>query len=163
MKILREIFLSLFKHGIKKLIIINGHDGNIPAIDAATREFRTEKPEMKIAVLESWWVTAGELVPEGTFEVWNGLGHGGEGETSIMLAIAPDLVELDKAKGIVPNLPEYIEIKWLFNELSPFAVTGDPTRATMEKGRLMNEVLVNHLVDFIEKMDQIGWDIKDLN
>jgi len=159
MRVLREVLASLLNHGIKKLLIVNGHDGNIPAIEAATREFRTEHPEMRIAVLEAWWVTAGELLPEGTFEVWDGLGHGGEGETSMMLAVAPELVEMEKARGVVPDLPAHVQVKWRFDELTPYAVTGDPTKATPEKGRLMRDALVDLLVDFIEEMDGKDWDI----
>jgi len=159
MRVLREVFSSLLAHGIDKLIIINGHDGNIPAIEASTREFRTEHPEMRIAVLEAWWVTAGELVPEGTFEVWGGLGHGGEGETSMMLAVAPELVEMERARGVVPNLPAHVQVKWRFDELTPYAVTGDPTKATVEKGRLMRDALVDLLVDFVKEMDGKDWDI----
>lgn len=159
MRVLREVYASLLGHGIKKLLIVNGHDGNISAIEASTREFRTQYPEMKIAVLESWWVTAGELVPEGTFEVWDGLGHGGEGETSIMLAVAPELVEMERAKGIVPDLPAHVQVKWRFDELTPYAVTGDPTKATPGKGRLMRDALVDIMVDFIEEMDGKDWEI----
>jgi len=159
MRVLREVLASLLNHGIKKLLIVNGHDGNIPAIEAATREFRMEHPEMRIAVLEAWWVTAGELLPEGTFEVWDGLGHGGEGETSMMLAVAPELVEMEKARGVVPDLPAHVQVKWRFDELTPYAVTGDPTKATPEKGRLMRDALVDLLVDFIEEMDGKDWDI----
>ena len=157
--VLKDVLGSLMKHNITKLLIVNGHDGNIPAIEAATREFRTEHPEMRIAVLEAWWVTAGELVPEGTFEVWDGLGHAGEGETSIMLAVAPELVEMEKARGVVPDLPAHVEVKWMFDELTPYAVTGDPTKATVEKGKLMRDALVDLLVDFIEEMDGKDWDI----
>jgi creatinine amidohydrolase len=159
MRVLREVFSSLLGHRITKLLIVNGHDGNIPAIEAATREFRVEHPEMRIAVLEAWWVTAGELVPEGTFEVWGGLGHGGEGETSIMLAVAPELVAMERARGVVPDLPVHVQVKWTFDELTPYAVTGDPTKATVEKGRLMRDALVDLLVDFVEEMDGKGWDI----
>ena len=159
MRVLREILASLLNHGIKKLLIVNGHDGNIPAIEAATREFRTEHPEMRIAVLEAWWVTAGELLPEGTFEVWDGLGHGGEGETSMMLAVAPELVEMERARGVVPDLPAHVQVKWRFDEVTPYAVSGDPTKATPEKGRLMRDALVDLLVDFIEEMDGRDWEI----
>ncbi len=159
MRVLREIIASLLDHGITKLLIVNGHDGNIPAIEAATREFRTEHPEMRIAVLEAWWVTAGELVPEGTFEVWEGLGHGGEGETSMMLAVAPELVDMERARGVVPDLPVHVQVKWRFDELTPYAVTGDPTKATAEKGMLMRDALVDLLVGFVEEMDGKDWDI----
>ena len=162
MRILNEVFNSLNRHGLKRLLIINGHDGNIPAIQASTNEYRALHPEFKIAVLESWWITAGQLLPKGTFEVWNGLGHGGEGETSMMLFIDPKLVDMEKAKGVVPILPEHVEYKWTFDELTPFGATGDPSKANVEKGKLMNEALVNLLVKFVEDMDEKGWSLSKI-
>jgi creatinine amidohydrolase len=159
MHVLHEVFDSLLKHGIKRLLIVNGHDGNIPAIEAATNEYRTQYPEFKIMVLSAWWVTAGELVPEGTFEVWNGLGHAGEGETSMMLRVDPSLVDMSRAQGVVPDLPEHVEWKWRFNEITPYGVTGDPTKATPEKGRLMNDALVDLLVDHVNMLDVKNWEI----
>ncbi len=159
MHVLFEVFDSLCKHGINRLLVVNGHDGNIPAIEASTNEYRTQHPEFKIAVLSAWWVTAGKLVPEGTFEVWNGLGHAGEGETSMMLRVDPSLVDMNRAMGVVPDLPEHVDWKWLFNEIAPYGVTGDPTKATLEKGRLMNDALVNLLVDLVEKLDEKDWEL----
>jgi len=157
MSVLQDIFFSLNRHGINHLLIINGHDGNISPIDSASREFRESHPEMRIAVLEAWWETAGELLPEDTFEVWSGLGHAGEGETSINLAINPELVDMSRARGVVPDLPENVKIKWRFEELTPYGVTGDPTKATKEKGRLMRDVLLEALVNFVNEMDRIDW------
>jgi len=158
MHVLRDVFNSLRKHGLNRLLIVNGHDGNIPAIDAATREYRTTHPEFKVAVLEAWWVAAGQLVPKDTFEVWGGLGHGGEGETSMMFRVDPGLVDMTRARGVVPDLPSYVEVKWTFDEITPYGATGDPSKATPEKGRLMNDALVRLLVDFIEKMDERDWE-----
>lgn len=155
--VLIDVFESLLKHGLKRLLIINGHDGNIPAIESAAREFRVEHPEMKIAVLEAWWQTAGEILPENTFEVWGGLGHAGEGETSIMLNIAPELVDMNEARGVVPDLPLHVQVTWTFDELTPYGVTGDPTKATKEKGLKMKEALVNLLVSFIREMEEKDW------
>jgi creatinine amidohydrolase len=155
--ILSEIFDSLRKHGIMRLLIVNGHDGNIPAVEAATNEYRTEHPDFKIAVLLAWWVTAGELVPEGTFEVWGGLGHGGEGETSMMLHVDPALVDLPRAHGVVPDLPTGIQWKWLFHEITPHGATGDPTKATPEKGEKMNDALIDLLVQAVEELDEKDW------
>ena len=160
MHVLKEVFESLKKHGVTRLLIINGHDGNIPAIDAATREYRTLHPEFKIAVLEAWWVAASQLVPEGTFEVWGGLGHAGEGETSMMLRVDPGLVDMDRARGVVPDLPPHVEVKWIFDELTPYGATGDPTKATRRKGELMHNALVGLLVDFITEMDENSWEIR---
>ncbi|UCE44517.1 MAG: creatininase family protein [Candidatus Bathyarchaeota archaeon] len=156
-KVLKEVFASLLKHGIRKLLIINGHDGNIAPIEVATREFKSEHPEVRLCVLEAWWTTAKELLPKGTFEVWEGLGHAGEGETSIMLATNSELVSMKHAKGAVPDLPSHIQIKWTFEELTPYGATGDPSRATKEKGEKMMKVLVNHIVSFIKEMDKKDW------
>ena len=158
MHLLRDVYESLRRHGLNRLLIINGHDGNIPAIDASTREYRVAHPEFKIAVLEAWWVAAGKLIPEGTFEVWDGLGHGGEGETSMMMRVDSALVDMSRAKGVVPDLPSYVEVKWTFDELTPYGATGDPSKATAEKGRLMNDALINLLVDFVKKMDERDWE-----
>jgi creatinine amidohydrolase len=159
MHILKDIYKSLDRHNIKRLLIINGHDGNIPAIQAATNEYRTNNPEFKIAVLEAWWETASKLLPKNTFEVWEGLGHGGEGETSIMLHIKPELVNMDEAKGVVPKLPEAIQYKWIFTEITPYGATGDPTKASPHKGKLMNEALLRTLLNFITKMEECNWEI----
>lgn len=154
---LHEIFDSLRKQGLMRLIIVNGHDGNIPAVEAATNEYRAEHPDFKIIVLPAWWVTAGELVPEGTFEVWGGLGHGGEGETSMMLQVDPGLVDMPRARGVVPDLPNDVQWKWLFHEITPHGATGDPTKASREKGKKMNDALVDVLVKTIEELDETDW------
>lgn len=156
-KVLKDVFASLLKHGIRKLLIINGHDGNIAPIEVATREFKVEHPEMNLCVLETWWITAEELLPKGTFEVWDGLGHAGEGETSIMLAMNPELVDMKHAKGVVPELPSHVQIKWTFEELTPYGATGDPSKATREKGEKMMKALIDHVVSFIKEMDEKGW------
>jgi len=157
--VVTEIIDSIHSHGINRLLVINGHDGNIAPIEVATREYRVAHPDMKIAVLDAWWVTAGKLLPKGTFEAWDGLGHGGEGETSMMLRIAPSNVNMSKARGIIPSLPEEVKYQWLFDEITPYGVTGDPTKATSEKGILMWNALVDHLVSFVNMMDEEGWEV----
>lgn len=155
--VLKDILRSVIKNGIKKIFIMNGHDGNIAPIEIATRSIKVECPGVKIASLDAWWVTAGKLLPPDTFEVWDGLGHAGEGETSIGLALFPELMEMQHARGVVPNLPDNVEIKWNFAELTNTGATGDPTRATAEKGRKMVDVLLKAIVDFIKDMDARDW------
>jgi creatinine amidohydrolase len=160
MRVLTEVYESLRKHGINRLLVINGHDGNIPAIEAASNEYRTAHSEFKIAVLDTWWVTAGELLPPGTFKVWDGLGHGGEGETSMMLHVNPSIVDMRYARGVVPDLPSHVKVMWTFDELTPYGVTGAPEEASAEKGKMMSDALVEHLVGFIAWMDERNWEIK---
>lgn len=117
-------------------------------------------PEVKIASLDAWWVTAGQLLTKETLKYGEVLDMRGEGETSISLWMFGELVEMEYAKGVVPSLPPYIDIKWDFAELTNCGATGDPTKATPEKGKRMEEVLINVIVDFIKKMDENEWNYK---
>ncbi len=152
-----EILESLVHWGIEKVLIINGHDGNIAPIEVATRDLKLEYPEMGLAVLDAWWMTAESLLPEDTFEVWNGLGHGGEGETSIGLAMFPDLCDMSRAKGMIPEMDPHVKLIWNFEDLTDYGASGAPEKATPEKGRKMKQVLVDYLVDFVNRMDAQGW------
>lgn len=156
-EVLKDILTSVVKNGITKIFIMNGHDGNIAPIELASRAVKMMYPEVKIASLDAWWVAAGKLLPQDTFEVWDGLGHAGEGETSIALSMFGELVDMNHAQGVVPNLPANIDIKWNFAELTDCGATGDPTKATAEKGTKMEEVLVDLIVNFLQKMDECGW------
>jgi creatinine amidohydrolase len=156
--LLKDVLEGIIQHGFKKIIIFNGHDGNISPIEIAARHTKVLHPEVVIAAQNAWWATAGKLLPPDTFEVWNGLGHAGEGETSMVLALHPELVDMEYAIGRVPtDLSDDLDIKWLFKELTPTGASGDPTKGTREKGEKMKEVLVKTVVDFIKKMDAVDW------
>jgi creatinine amidohydrolase len=156
--LLKDILLSLWREGIHRVFIFNGHDGNSAPIEIATRTVKVDHPEMKIAVQDAWWVTAGQLLPPDTFEVWNGLGHAGEGETSICLELFPHLVSMEYAKGVVPNLPPNADLKWKFNELTDVGASGDPTKGTRAKGAAMRKVLVDAVTEYIRYLDGINWE-----
>lgn len=156
-RVYREVMDSLIYWGIKKILVINGHDGNIPPIEVAARDIKIKYPDIGLAVLDAWWVTAGNLLPEDTFEVWDGLGHGGEGETSIALAMFPELCDMDWARGMIPDMDPNIKLIWNFEELTDYGATGAPQKATAEKGQKMKKVLIDYLVDFVKRMDTQGW------
>lgn len=155
--VIKEVLREVIRNGIKKIIIMNGHDGNIAAIESAARSIKVEHPEVVIASLNDWWVAAGKMVPANTFDVWNGLGHAGEGETSLGLALFPELMQMEHAKGVIPKLPEHVDIKWLFNELTNTGATGDPSVGTVEKGKTLEKAVVDVLVKFITHMDSNDW------
>lgn len=155
--IFREILESLIHWGINKVFIVNGHDGNIAAIEIAARQVKVKHPSFRLAVLDAWWVTTGDLLPADTFEAHNGLGHGGEAETSIGLAMFPELCDMGNAKGMVPDVDDNLKLIWNFDELTDLGATGSPELATKEKGEKMKTVLVDYIVDFINRMDSQDW------
>jgi len=156
-RVIKDMFETLIYWGIKKFLVVNGHDGNIPSIEMAARDIKLKYPDMGLAVLDAWWVTAGNLLPPDTFEVWNGLGHGGEGETSIALALFPDLCDLSRARGMIPDMDPNVKLMWNFEELTDYGASGAPEKGTAEKGLKMKKVLVDYLVDFIQRMDRQNW------
>lgn len=156
-KVIKEMLESAIHWGINKVLIINGHDGNIAAIEIAARQIKLEHPDFNLAVLDAWWVTAGNLLPDDTFEVWNGLGHGGEGETSIGLAMFPDLCDMSRASGMIPEMDGNVKLIWNFSELTDLGASGAPEKATAEKGHKMKDILVDYIVNFINRMDSQGW------
>jgi len=156
-RVIREVLESLAYWGIMKALIINGHDGNIPCIEAAARDVKLKHPDMGIAILDAWWNSIGDLLPKGTFEVWNGLGHGGEGEASISLAVVPHLCDMSQAKGQIPKMDKVVKLVWNFQELTDYGASGAPEKATREKGEMMKKALVDYLVKFVKQMDEQGW------
>ena len=160
-QVIYDYIESTIRNGINHIFLMNGHDGNIAPMEIASRKIKEKYPEAKIATLPAWWITAGDLLPADTFEVWGGSGHAGEGESSIAYYLYPQWCEPELAKGYIPdNLPENIEIKWDFAELTGSAATGDPTKATAEKGEKMTNVLVDCVTKALEQLDACGWDYR---
>ena len=157
-RVLYDVIASVLRNGIKRIIIINGHDGNIAPIEIASRQIKEKYQDARIIALPQWWVTAGELLPKDTFEVWDGLGHAGEGEPSIMYYYYPQWCEPELAKSVVPdNLPPYVDVKWDFAEITDTGQTGDATKASAEKGKKMHDVLVKCLIDAIDYLNERDW------
>ena len=155
--IISDLLSSLIQNKIRRVLIINGHDGNIGPIEIAARSIKNNHPEMTIACLESWWILVGQLKKD-LFEVWSGLGHGGEAETSAILAVRPDLVNTESAPNeVIPKLPENIRIFWKFDELTSTGATGAPQRASIEKGNEILQMLEDLLLSFIKEMELSDW------
>lgn len=83
---------------------------------------------MVFAFLPAWWSVIGSRLGDGFFAEWNGLGHGGEGDTSITMAVRPDLCDLGKAMRQMPvdsiRIGERVQIMWDIAEVSATGATG---------------------------------------
>ena len=155
-----DIFTSLIENVIRRIVILNGHAGNIPALEIAARKVKDRFPDATLVYLPAWWNITGARMAD-DFEVWNGLGHGGEGETSIMMAVRPDLVDLTRAKSQVPHdviaLSDFATVVWDIGEITATGATGDPTKASQEKGEKMLRCVEDYLVGLIEELERRGW------
>jgi creatinine amidohydrolase len=138
-----EIGESVARAGIKKLVIINSHGGNLTIIDLAARQLRVR--HNMLAVHASWGRFG---YPDGLFslsERTHGI-HGGDIETSIMLAIYPDLVRRERVADFRPSTyameRDYRWLRadfpagfgWMTQDLHASGAVGDAALATVEKG-----------------------------
>lgn len=157
--VLREVMESVVNMGIHQIFVMNGHDGNIPAIEMAARLVKHKFKDIHIGVLLSWWNLSNTPLAK-QFEVWGGLGHAGEGETSAMLATRPDLCDMANARGRVPSFPYeeqgFISTIWEFGELTEFGASGDPSKASVEKGERIVEYVSGQIVKYFRDLDASG-------
>lgn len=115
------------------VVFVNGHGGNVTAMQRATEVFDIERRRVLV-----WWP-----------HVSGGDPHAGHTETSIMLALAPEAVRLDAARpGPVPTLDALVREG--VRPLSPTGVLGDPTDADGETGRRILDDLADQLATAVE-------------
>ena len=155
--IIENLLESIYNNGVHKILIINGHDGNIAPIEIASRNTKERYPNITIACLEAWWELIGKISPA-TFNIWDGLGHGGEAETSAIMTIRPDLVNKNNIpEDTIPNLPKHIRIFWTMDELTQTGATGSPNNASVNKGEVICRILEDMLTSFLLDMEKKRW------
>jgi creatinine amidohydrolase len=143
--------------------MVNGHDGNIAPMEEAARYIKHETGVTVGALLDCWYTSA-RLLPKDTFRDPGGLGHGGEGETSLNLAINRDLVKLDNIR--TTRVYEAIElrewpgpsIRMFYNlgDYSPVGFCGNALFGTAEKGEAMLEACVDLISKYFVEVDHGG-------
>jgi len=163
-ELLRDIAAGIKRAGLKKLVFINGHGGNPQVLDMMARDLREEfgltvfplHPGMRFGM------------PEGIrIEKERGMGiHGGEVETSMMLAAAPELVHMEYAQPSIPTLLDNarlltlegnIAFGWLSEDIAASGVMGDPTGATVEKGEKALDSISTQLAAVLAEI--VGFDL----
>lgn len=157
-----EIGESLHRAGIRKMIIINSHGGNAALIDIVAVELRVR---FDMLVVATRWTKFGE--PEGLFtehEKSYGI-HGGDIETSLMLALRSDLVDMDKAKNFHSSqldfMDEFTHLRahgpfsfgWKAQDLNVEGTVGDASIATAAKG---DKLIAHQTAGFVALCDDIN-------
>jgi creatinine amidohydrolase len=134
--VLRCVVRSLVADGFRKLLIVNGHGGNIDPLAVSSRELAVE---FGIPVVVTTWPN---LAPKAIGEILTtqpGIQHACEGETALWLALDAAQVRQDKVAETIsnppPNPPPGFVRFFSFEERAPrTGVRGDPRAATAEKG-----------------------------
>jgi creatinine amidohydrolase len=160
---LESIVRSLRAIGFARLLIVNGHGGNIDPLAVASRELAVAY-DMPIVATTPWFLAREKLAP--IFEVDTGAKHACEGETSMMMAIAGDIVKKDKLDEAMQQAPAPVHPPagfsrfYSFSERAPVTGTwGDPRSATPEKGARFLAVQAEALAEAIR--DKTLWSRPD--
>lgn len=151
---LRDVIREFARHGVRRICLVNGHFENswfiVEGIDLGLRELRWAGiNDMKIVVLSYWdfvdQPTIARLYPEG-FTGWD-LEHGGVLETSLMLALYPELVHLERAIDHPPAAFPPYDVYPPRPDWTPASGTlSSPKQSSREKGEILLEVCVSAIV-----------------
>ena len=147
--------------GVRRMLLLNAHGGNSPVMALVVQELRLRA--RMLAVATSWTRFGHPAGVVGVEEQAFGI-HGGAVETSVMLALAPDTVRMDRARAH-PNLQRDLAERfrflraygphgfgWKMQDLSPSGVAGDAAAATAEKGEALLEAAVEGLATLVREM-----------
>ncbi len=156
-----EVAESLVRHGVTRIAVLNTGVSTEAPLQLVSRHMReAHRVKMAVADIRSLGRSADPLLEQSSG------GHADERETSLMMAIAPETVRLDRTPAeavadadaspppsnpfhwpvtLRPDVPE--DDPFGARDLSPSGATGAPALATREKGRAIFEAMVGDLVD----------------
>ncbi len=144
----KEVCLSLNYYGVRKIVIVNGHGGNRCALMEMARELREKGVFVSIF---QWWSVVNKLLPN-LFELEE-RGHAAAEETSVNLALHPQIVDMNKAVDEEPRKhsvqTEGMTLPLDTVDYTSSGVFGKSTTASAEKGKKVFEAAVNELVKHV--------------
>ncbi|SEB25742.1 creatinine amidohydrolase [Variovorax sp. YR216] len=148
--------------GVRKMVIFNSHGGQGMVGDIVARDLRVKHNMLVVATNTYSFGT-----PAGMFsaaETQHGI-HGGDKETSVVLALRPDLVDMDKARNFRSSAETLVsetrhlsinaraKLGWQIQDLNPEGACGDASMATAEKGEAVIAHVAQHFIEMLRDLD----------
>ena len=149
---IRDVCLSLKEHGVRKIVIVNGHGGNLASLLEVAREL---KHIGMLVVIFQWW----NIEELSEYFKPEEIGHAAAMETSLVAFLYPELVDLSRAcnetpRKILEGLPVYYP--WDTKEYTDSGVFGVSTTASSERGKIVFELAVKKLIEIIKTLKKIN-------
>lgn len=147
--VVRQTVLWAAGSGLRRVLIVNAHFGNHASLMVATDHLRLERPDLRAGVV-GWWAADAEVAAETGMDGEDI--HANRSETALMLAVAPELVHLDRLDGSDdPDRTAGLVFRYTATSLSTNGVTGRPSEATAELGRRLLERTVAAIAAMVER------------
>jgi len=160
-----DVCRSLIGTGARKVLLFNGHGGNDLPVRYAMREIKTLFPEEQElhVVFASYWMLAAESLKAIRESAAGGMGHACEMETSLMLHLHPELVDMRQARRDGPAQdPPYRTVDMLhgspvyevrdFDEISATGTVGHPDLASADKGQRFFNAIMEDCTAFVRTL-----------
>jgi creatinine amidohydrolase/Fe(II)-dependent formamide hydrolase-like protein len=158
--IVGDVARSVARAGFRRLVLLNSHGGNPPVLDYIARDLHEETGMQFFSIMISRMGLA-DPISDAEEAAW-GM-HAGDSETSWVLALAPELVHMDRtdAVGDYPRMPDgtrHLAVRgpvgfaWLTADLSAMGVLGNPRGATAAKGQIYISATVEKLAGVLEEI-----------
>lgn len=139
-----QVARGFAKWGTKKVVLFNGHGGNIPALSRVMERLA----DIGLTVLLiNWWSDYAEDI----LTICDGQGHAGEDETSVMLAIDEELVDMPKATVNWNKAIANVRFPGMPLQIMENAMTGDATKASRAKGEAILALCTDRIVDLLRE------------
>ena len=163
-EMIKSVARSVLRAGFTRIFFLNGHGGNeTPGAQALTELVgEDDAADAAYLVFASWWqVGRDALTPQQHDMTTPAISHACEFETSMMLALRPELVDLPAAREQVPvldtpwfrsqGLGNKVRVFRRFHRLTASGSLGRPTAATAEKGASMLAAVTTDVVAFVRE------------
>jgi creatinine amidohydrolase len=152
--LLCDLLTPLLDDGWLRVLVLNGHGGNIDTMQTALRRLQPRYRDRILAAASYWDLAAAELaaLAEGPRKT---MGHACEFETSMMLALRPDLVRRDQIRDDPPREDAALCGLYLAEDMkqrTDHGAVGYPELATAEKGRAFLDAAVERTVEVISTL-----------
>ena len=150
LQVIGGVVRSLHRHGFRKICLLNAHGGNIAALRTVVEEL-TRELGLNLVCATYWALGADALAKH--LERQKGIRHACEAETSMMMAIAPDLVDTSKFDEAACPDPRDVDgafddsaYRWVsFADKTPSGALGDPRTASTAKGEILLNTAANEV------------------
>jgi creatinine amidohydrolase len=150
-----DVTKSVAYHGFKRIAVINGHGSNTPMVDLIARRTLLETPSLCCAF---GYYTMGAAETHAFLE--SGVyAHADEWETSLYLHFDRERVQMDKAvkdsdrvgKTMTSDSTTNVRFNDYWGRWTKTGVHGDPTKATPEKGKKILEIVMKHMLAWLDE------------
>jgi creatinine amidohydrolase len=162
LSVVSDVARSVSTTAAERLIFLNAHGGNSSLLNVACREIRLEYGLRTF--LTHPFVPPDQGGASAESEMGMGI-HGGHDETSMMLYLRPELIDMSKAIRRVPEeLADNDHVRfggsvtfgWLSDDFGPDGHIGDPTGATAEHGKALFDTAVATTIEQLHEIAAFG-------